>query len=274
MLKARWLNFVLLLTNKIYERKQLVFKGVGLGVVANMLILISQEFFLGIVSIPLYLGLRSAKVTAYFEEKGGYSKISFDYNLRRILTLTGMSVVFVIWLIKLFLIIFTPTVFGPLQLYKVSDLRPVDIMESELIIVETQIQTARVVDKMVVPELTKVDKLRGGNYRFYGTGQVGTTAVVLISDVQTVILTDDVDKNGEWEVELIRDEFKLSEGNHQVTAFSFDEKQEIRSNASSRQYFKSEITAVDKLVQNTDIFINSSIIVVIVVGILLTILTL
>ena len=274
MLKARWLNFVLLLTNKIYERKQLVFKGVGLGVVVNMLVLISQEFFLGIISIPLYLGLKSEKVTAYFQEKGGYRKISFDYNLRRILTLTGMSVVFIIWLIKLFLIIITPTVFGPLQLYRVSDLRLVDIMESEIINTEAQIQTARVVDKMVVPELTKVDKLRGGNYRFYGTGQVGTTAVVLVSDVQTLILTNEVDKNGEWEVDLIRDEFKLNAGNHQVTVFSFDKKQEIRSQASSRQYFKSITTPVDKLVQNTDVFINSSIIVVIVVGVLLTILTL
>ena len=274
MLKARWLNFVLSLTNKIYERKQLIIKGVGLGVVVNMMVLISQEIFLGFVSFPLYLGLKSAKVTAYFEEKGGYSKISFDYNLRRILTLTGMSVIFVIWLIKFFLIIITPTAFGPLQLYKVSDLRPVDIMESEIISTETQIQTARVVEKMVVPELVEVEKLRGGDYRLYGKGQVGTTAVVLVSDVQTIILTDDVDKNGEWEVDLVRDEFKLSEGNHQVTAFSFDGNKEIRSNASSRQYFKSTTTVVDKLVENTDVFINSSIIVVIAVGVLLTVLTL
>ncbi|MBT3538882.1 hypothetical protein HOF40_03670 [Candidatus Parcubacteria bacterium] len=274
MLKARWLNFVLSLTNKIYERKQLILKGVGLGVVTNMGILISQEIFLGFISFPLYLGLRSAKVTAYFEEKGGYSKISFDYNLRRILTLTGAGVIFIIWMIKLLLIIFTPTVFGPLQLYKVSDLRPVDIMESDIVISDTQVQTARVVDKMVVPELTKVDKLRSGNYRFYGTGQVETTVVVFISDIQTVILTGEIDKNGEWEVEFSREDFKLSEGNHQVIAFSFDEKQEIRSNSSPKQYFKARTTFVDKLIKNTDVFINSSIIVVIAVGVLLTVLTL
>jgi len=274
MLKARWLNFILLLTNKIYERKQLITKGVGFGVVINIIALVFQEFFLSVVSAPLYVGLRSAKVTAYFEEKGGYGRVSFDYNLRRVLTLTGISVILFIWILKLFLIIFTPTVFGPLQLYKVSDLRSVDLMDSGLVAQETQFQTARVENKMTIPKLVKVDKLKDSNYRFYGIGQPETTVVVLVSDVQTIVLVDEIDEKGDWEVDLIREDFKLSEGNHQVVAYNYDKTKEIRSGLSSKQYFKVKTTFIDKLFKNTDIFINSSIIVIVSLGILLTVLTL
>lgn len=274
MLQTRWLNLVLLLTNRIYEQKQQVIRRSGLAAILNVFNLVLLELVLGFISFPLYLGLKPSGVTAYLEEKSSYEKVTFDYNLRRVLTLTSASVIFFIWLMKLLLILFAPTVFGPIQLYSVSDLRPVDLLEKEIIVAETRIQTARVLDQMVVPELKKVDKLRGGDYRFYGTGQAKTKVVLLISDVQTLILVGDVDDSGQWQVDLIREEFKLSEGNHSVLVFSFDEKKEVRSQVSYKQYFKSQDTFIDKLVKNTDVFINSSIIIVIILGILLTVLTL
>lgn len=273
MLQVRWLNLVLVLTNRIYQRKQEVLSSTGVRVIGDVLILFFQEIILGVVSLPLYLGLKPAKVTAFFEEKGGYGEISFDYGLRRIITLTGVSVIFVIWMIKLLLIILTPVVFGPLQLYSVSDLRPVDLLERELVIAETQIQTARIVEKMTVPELITVDKLRGGGYRFHGTGEPNTLVVLLVSDVQTVILTDSINEDGNWQVDLSRDDFRLSEGNHQIIAFNFDSSQGIRSRASTRQYFNAQTALLDRLTRNADIFINISIIIIITLGILLTILT-
>lgn len=274
MLQTRWLNLVLLLTNRIYEQKQQVIRRSGVKAILNIFSLVILELVLGLVSLPLYLGMKSSGVTAYLEEKSSYEKVTFDYNLRRVLTLTSASVIFFIWLIKLLLIIFAPTVFGPIQLYSVSDLKPVDLLQKEIIVSETRIQTARVFEKMTIPELTKVDKLKGGDYRFQGTGQPKTKIVLLISDIQTIILIGDIDDQGKWQVDLIREEFKLSEGNHSVLAFNFDEAKEVRSPVSYRQYFKSQDTIIDKLVKNTDIFINSSIIIVIVLGILLTVLTL
>jgi len=273
MLRVRWLNLVLSLTNKIYQQKQELLVTVGIRVIGKVILLFFQEIILGVISLPLYLGLKSSKVTAYFEEKGGYDKISFDYGLRKIITLTGVSVIIFIWLIKLGLIILTPAIWGPLQLYSVSDLRPVDLIEQELLITETQIQTARIVDKMSIPQLIGVDKLRGGDYRFHGIGQPDALVVLLISDIQTIILTENIGKDGNWQVDLIREEFKLSEGNHQIIAFNFDSNQQIRSQASSRQYFKVKTTAWDIVARSADIFINISIIVVIFLGILLTILT-
>ncbi|MDO8668757.1 MAG: hypothetical protein Q7K65_00505 [Candidatus Buchananbacteria bacterium] len=274
MLQTRWLNLVLLLTNRIYEQKQQVIRRSGLSAILNVFNLVLLELFLGLISFPLYLGMRAGKVSTFLEDKSGYEKITFDYNLRRVLTLTSASVIFFIWLVKLSVIVLAPTFFGPIQLYSVSDLRPVDLLEKEIIVAETRIQTARVLDQMTVPELKKVDKLRGGNYRFYGTGQPQTKVVLLVADTQTLILIGDTDDKGNWQVDLIRSEFKLSAGNHSVLVFNFDEAKEVRSQVSYKQYFKSKDTLIDQLVKNTDIFINSSIIIVIILGILLTVLTL
>lgn len=274
MLQTRWLNLVLVLTNRIYEQKQQIIRRSGVSAVLNVFSLILLELYLGLVSLPLYLGLKSTNVTAYLEEKSTYARVAFDYNLRRVLTLSSASVIFFIWLVKLLLIILAPTIFGPIQLYSVSDLRPVDLLEKEIIVAETRIQTARVLDNMTIPELKKVDKLRNGDYRFYGTGQPQTSIVLLVSDAQTLILVGDIDDNGNWQVDLVRDEFKLSEGNHSVLAFNFDEAKEVRSQVSYKQYFKSQDTFIDKLLKNSDIFINSSIIIIIMLGILLTVLTL
>ena len=267
------MNYVLLLTNKIYRQKQLVIEKSGLFSVVNIVKLVALEFFLGLISFPLYLGLKSAKVTAYFEEKGGYEKISFDYNLRRVLTLTGVGVIFFIWFVKLLLILLAPAVFGPIQLYLVSDLRSVDMFQDQLVLTETKIQTARVIDAMAVPEIQGVSKLRGGDYRFFGSGQPEAMIILFVSGEQTVVLTDQVKPDGRWQVDLSREKFKLSEGNHSVTAFNFDDQKEARSNASYRQYFKATETWLDGLVKNSDVFINLSIIAVIIFGILLTVLT-
>ena len=94
MLQTRWLNVVLLLTNRIYEQKQKIIRRSGLSAIFNVFNLVLLELILALVSMPLYLGMKSAGVTAFLEEKSGYEKVTFDYNLRRVLTLTSVSVIF------------------------------------------------------------------------------------------------------------------------------------------------------------------------------------
>ena len=68
-MKNKWLNLVLLLTNKIYTKKQLIIGQAGLGAVYNIFVLILLEIFLGIISLPLYLGLKSAAVVAFLKKR-------------------------------------------------------------------------------------------------------------------------------------------------------------------------------------------------------------
>lgn len=270
-MKDQWLNLVLVLTNKIYIRKQVIIGGVGIKVVADILVLLVQEIILNIISLPLYIGMRSAGVTAYLEDKDSYEKVTFDYNLRRVLTLTGTSVVFFIWFFKLAMIVFLPNMAGPLQLYKISDLKQVDLAQTELLS-DTQIQTARVMDNMLVPELIGVEKIKGDKYAFYGTGQALTSVVLLVSDKQSAVLTSEVGRDGKWEIILDEEDFKLSDGNHSIVAFNYDQNLQTRSKTSVKQYFKVTSSALDKLINNTDIFINSTIIIIIAMGILITVL--
>ena len=121
-MRRRWLNFILTLTNRIYSKKKVIIGEEGIKVLSSIVVLFFLEIFLGIVSLPLYLGIKPANVTAFFEEKGGYEKIAYDYSLRRILTLTSAGIIFLIWIVKLSIIVITSGVYGPLQLYTVSDL--------------------------------------------------------------------------------------------------------------------------------------------------------
>ncbi|MFA6215795.1 MAG: hypothetical protein WC768_04475, partial [Patescibacteria group bacterium] len=227
-MKDKWLNLVLLLTNRVYRRKQLVIGQIGLAAIMNVVVLVILEMILGFISLPLYLTLKPEKVVAYFAEKGSYEKVNTDYNLRRILTVTGVGLIALIWAVKLLLILVFPIFYGPLQLYSVSGLQPVDILSQDLITTETGIQTARLVDSMPKPQILQVRKVSGGDYAFFGKGQPDTQVVLLLSDISTAIYTAPVDKNGNWRIDQQQKKFKLSEGNHSVITFSYDSKLGIR----------------------------------------------
>lgn len=271
-MKNKWLNLVLSLTNKIYFQKQMVLETTGMGIVVNVFNLIFLELTLAIVSLPLYLGIRHSKTVAFLEEKGSFVKIVADYNMRRVLTLTGVGILAIIWFLKFILIVGTPAVYGPLQLYSISGLSPSDVPIEELEISGTQIETSRIIESMPIPKLDKVRKERGRDYVFSGRGDPSLKIVLLLSREQTVIYSDEIDDDGTWEIEHSQDEFKLSQGNHSVLVFSYDEEQKARSKFSTEQFFKVRTTLLDKIISNFDVLSNWIVIILIVVGIFLTIL--
>lgn len=272
-MKNKWLNLVLTLTNRVYSRKQLIIEQVGLKAITNIVILVVQEMALSLISLPLYLTLRPEKVVAYFSEKGSYDKVDFDYNLRRILTVSGVGIIAFIWALKLLLILVFPTLYGPLQLYKVSNLQPVSSLNENLVSTETGIQTARVVESMPKPELASVQKVKGGNYTFAGSGLPNSSIVLLLSDLTTAVYTAEIDKNGDWQVNHEQKSFKLRDGNHSVIVYGYDSKLGVRSNTAPEQYFKVTSSWADYLVKNVDSLANWSVIIILFVGVFLIFLT-
>jgi hypothetical protein len=272
-MRGKWLNFILLLTNRIYERKQSIIGRVGLGVLIDILILIFLEILLAVVSLPLYFGVKTSGVLAFFEEKGGYDKISSDYKLRRVLTLTGVSIVFVIWLIKFLLILLTPSVYGPLNLYSLSELEPLDISRRELIIQDTGIQTSKVVNTIEVPTVDIVDRKNANNYVLSGTGKVGETVVLFLVEDRTLMYSSVVDKDGRWSVEHSQKDIKLQDGIHSVFVFHYDKENQVRSISSNEQYFRVKEGFIDNLSRNVDKTANWSVAIFIAIGVFLTFLT-
>lgn len=274
-MRAEWLNLILSLTNRIYTQKQELAGSTGVRGARGVFVLIFLEIFLAFISIPLYLGLKPASVAAYFKEKGAYEKINFDYNLRRVLTLTGVGIFLLIWMVKLILIISLPRAYGPLPLYRVGPLEPVDmLLNKELASASTAFQTARLVNTMPRPELKDVRKVRGGNFVFSGSGQPGLEAVLLLSEKNTVIYSGVIDKDGRWQIEHLQSSLKLSEGNHSILVFSFDSKTGTRSEVTDEQFFKVTTTWTDSFVKNVDVLANWSVALIIIMGVLLTFLTL
>lgn len=272
-MKTQWLNFVLRLTNRIYAKKQDILARTGVRIVVSIFVLIILEIILAIVSLPLYLSVKASSVTAYLSDKGGYGKVDFDYNLRRVLTLTGVSLLFLVWMIKLATIIFIPNVYGPLQLYSVSDLRPVDVASEELLVNVSQIETSRVMEAMAKPELKKVKKTTSKEYVFSGIGKPSSIVVLLLSDKQTIFYSEQIDKNGQWEIKHSQDDYRLGEGNHSISVFSYDEKLGSRSNLAPEKFFKVTSSWGERLLSNIDNLINWAIVTFISIGIFLTILT-
>ncbi len=272
-MKAAWLNLVLELTNKIYQKKQLVLNERGFQVVILIFGLIFLEIALAMVSAPLYVSMRSGDVTAYLGEKGKYGKIAFDYSLRRILTLTGLGMICVIWAVKLGLILFVPRAFGPLQLYRISALQPVDVMDQGLIQTETAIQTARMDPSMPKAELTEVRRVGGGGHIFSGTGRPSLRAVLFLTNQNMTVYYADVEKDGHWRVEHSEKDFVMSEGNHGVSVFLYDPQRRIRGQISDVQYFKVTPHWTDRVVRNVDTLANGTAAAIIVMGALITFLT-
>lgn len=273
-MKESWLNLILKLTNRIFVRKQELLQQTGVKIIGVVGTLVFFEIVLAIVSLPLYITLRPAHVTAYFGKHGGYAKVTFDYNLRRILTLTGVSILLLVWILKLLLIVLFPVVYGPLTLYTVSDLRPVSVIDQALIGTETGIQTARLDPTLQKPELQAVHKDSAQDYSFSGVGPAGNTVVLLLSGQQTAVYTTVIDAAGSWAIKQSHDTFSLADGNQSVLVYTYNQALSTRSDLAPEQYFKVTTTWYEQLLINIDLYINWALVIILIIGLFLTILTL
>lgn len=274
-MRTAWLNLILKLSNQIYQRKQILVGQEGFQIMGNIVSLIVLEMVLAIVSLPLYMSVASQNVLAFFSERGAYVKVSFDYKLRRILTLTGAAIFAAVWVLKLLLILLIPTLFGPLPLYHVTDFRPPELsaQEEQAILDEAGIQNARAVQSLQKPSFEGVKRTTGKDFEFYGTGAPNTTLVLFLTDAQTALYTGTVDAKGKWSIANEQKKFALSEGNHSLSAFSYNKGDGTRSNFADTQYFKVKTTWADVLVRNVDVLANWSVIILITLGAFLVFLT-
>ncbi|PIT88704.1 MAG: hypothetical protein COU29_00435 [Candidatus Magasanikbacteria bacterium CG10_big_fil_rev_8_21_14_0_10_36_32] len=272
-MKIKWLNLVLWLTNKVYTLKKNLVERTGLIIIVTVIKLLILEVVLAIISLPLYLGLKTKTTAVYLAEKSGFGQVAFDYRLRRLLTLTGVGVIFLIWTVKLILIISVPRVYGQLQLYKVVNFQSGTGLSQQLIKTETDIQTAKISNKIIVPVIENVTKTGMDSYAVSGSGQSFSTVAVMLTGQQTIIYTIQADNNGYWTMIHNQKNFRLNDGNHSLLAFTYDKKTGQRSDISPEQFFKVKTSLIDRLVKNIDTLTNWSVVIVILLGLFLTILT-
>ncbi|KKQ40556.1 MAG: hypothetical protein US58_C0017G0002 [Candidatus Magasanikbacteria bacterium GW2011_GWA2_37_8] len=272
-MKEGWLNLVLKLTNLIYRKRESELGRQGWKSITNVFSLVALEIILMIISLPLYLSISSAKATAYLLDKGEYAKIAVDYKLRRILTLTGVGVIFIIWVIKFSFLMLSPQLYGPLRLYSVVESVPLALNDQTLIIQDTNMQTARVDTSLALPVISSLEEAIGGRYRFSGTGTAGDQIVLFLTGNQNIMYVDKIGVDGKWMVEHSQSDLKLSNGIHSVFAFHYEKDRGARSKTTAENYFRVSSSFLEKLSLSIDNLANWSVVFVVIIGVLLTILT-
>ncbi len=272
-MKERWLTLVLRLTNLIYQRKQSEVGKQGVASVGNITVLMFWEVVLLLVSLPLYLTTSTTKVVGFLESKGGYAKIAVDYRLRRVLTLTGVGVVFLIWVIKFSFLMLTPQLYGPMHLYSVTESGPRILNDQTIVIQDTNMQTAKVNNLLVMPAISGLEKVSGNRYRFFGTGKAGLEVVLFLTGNQNVMYVEKVGTDGKWTIEHSQNDLKLSNGIHSVFAFHYEKDQGVRSKTTAENYFRISSSFGEQLSANMDNLANWLVVLLIILGILLTLLT-
>lgn len=167
----------------------------------------------------------------------------------------------------------TPQVYGPLHLYSVSESGPVVLNEQVLPTKDTDMQTARVDYSLTLPVIEKAEKVSGNIYRFSGTGKAGDSVVLFLTGDQNVMYTDRVGTDGKWVVEHAQNDLRLSNGIHSVFAFHYEQDRKARSKTTAENYFRISSSFWEQLTSSLDNLANWSVASIIIIGILLTLLT-
>lgn len=245
----------------------------GARVIVSVFVLFCLELILMVVALPLYVGMQPEKAIAYLEKKKGYGEVTFNYSVRRLLSLALFVVLIIFGLVKLSAILLVPRVGGPLELYHVVDLGAAPTSSVALASQSIDIQTATVSKTLPPPQLTLVQHLPNDNYVFSGVAEPGTTEVLFLGQPQPTIYYGTSDQSGHWVITQDSRYFKLSDGNHGVTMFSYDPSSHIRSDFSNTQYFKVAPTWPEILFKLADALLDFVIVAVVIAGVFLTILT-
>jgi len=185
-MKNRWLTFVVVLTNKIYRNKQVLGNQHGGALIKSVIVLVFFEFALLIISLPLYVTLSLTTVAAFLEEKGEYENIVVDYKLRRVITVTGLSIVLLAWALKLIFILSAPYVVDTPQLYTVSipdETTAVEVLEHREEESTGSLQTAILDQTLSIPTIDSVEGKRGV-YTFSGIGEPEQAVTVFKDKIQ------------------------------------------------------------------------------------------
>ncbi|MFC1612250.1 hypothetical protein ACFL29_00145 [Patescibacteria group bacterium] len=244
----------------------------GIKGIKHTFVLMLLEFALAIISLPLYLGMSPSKTTVFLEDKGGYEKIAVDYSLRRVLTLTGVGIILIFWIIKLVFFMLMPIFYGPQELYTITQKELLGATE-EIIVEETGVHTAKISEDLPVPKIGEIFKSGINKYVFSGTGEAGESVILFLTDQQTVMYSDKVENDKTWKIEHLQSEFKLTEGQHSIFVFHYNKDDNTRSRTSLEKVFEVRMSFLEKAFQRIDDIANWGIIFIIIAGVFIMILT-
>jgi len=263
-MRKYWTNLILHTSASIYKRKNNVAVSSASRSILDVFAIIFLELFLAIISFPLYLVSRG-------ENLQGNSQ----YKIRRIFTLSFLTVVLAVWVIKLILMVVLPMYFDSSHFIVTTENKSnVSVNEQSYIL--PSVYNAQLDTVISTPIIEDISAIKNNGLLISGLGKNDSKIIINVGKMQNdsaveynniKIYIVNADKNGNWKLETVDDNFKLQPGKYWLQAIAYDEITGKKSDISTTSYFQINETLYDRIIGVADIYLNYFMIAFILLGI-------
>ncbi len=266
-LRGKWSTLILHISAYIAKKKQSLLIVHGVKAFFSTLLIVGAEIMLLFISLPSYLAVQPV----------GNQGQTQKYHLRRVLTLSVISTLFVIWIIKLALILV-------LAGY-VKTQSPVTIKETYNSAGNTQtyaddILIARENTKLLAPTVTKIQNMRG-QIAFWGNAPANSIVVFALTEKNTTtpgksvipkIYSTQTNSTGHFALWEDTNVFNLPKGAYNGSVSTYDPVRGMKSAKSQTFSFAIKEPLWSTLLHSADTILNIIALLAIILGLLMTIL--
>ena len=262
-LRSRWTSYILHVTSFITVRKGRLINAHAFRAVGIVVLLIIAEAWLALISLPLYL------VAEPLAERNQETQ---EYKIRRVITLSVVVVIVVVWALKL-------SIIGALRFINPAKPFQVETEQggNEVIIENAALvfPRASVSAQMVAPQITYIE----GTYQsltIEGRATPKTVVVAVVTKEGSTFpqLFDQVaDDKGLFSIRDNHTIFTLPEGKYTATVSSLDLTHALKSKDSDGVTFFVKSSWQERLFKNADQTLNIIVVVFIAMGIISVVLT-
>lgn len=229
--------------------------------------LIALELLLAAVSLPLYFVVRD------IERRGTQGKRQFA--VRRVITLSVLIAILIIWSLKLAFIVFAPLFTNVSRPFRVSSLHERPAAEFLL----PRAITAPVDPRLPAPPIEVIGQTPWGGISVSGRSPPEATVSLFISEANPKIKAEYVrvytvqsDADGRWNAANDRRVYVFPVGDYLLSASYYDELSDVKSGLGAQLPFKVRKDWPELLAERLDITVNIISMLFVSVGIFLTLL--
>lgn len=267
--RSRWTTLVLHTSSYVYNQKQKLLTthaGRAFFIVISIII---AEVFLGLISLPLYL------IT---KPESGNDAGQSQYKVRRVITLSILTAIFIIWIIKLIFILILSLYFDTQSTYSIKEMAT----KNDLVPgITTEVAVAPIDTSLAMPKISAV--WQNGRSTITAEGTSNPNTIVAVNFVATGptakngslhMYTNRADTTGHWQNTENESVFTLPPGNYVATAVEYNETKHTKSNLSNGVNFTIHESFWQQLFRRLDTVLNIAVLVFIFVGVVSVVLML
>jgi len=274
-IRVAWTNSILHTTARIFQKKQELKTVHGVRALFIVLALMAAELYLAVISLPLYFVATKTTIN---------NEAVKQYQVRRVMTLSVLSIILIIWLIKLTIILFLVFSYNPGEEFQVKEsANQVNISPT----ITTSIPKALVDNKLPIPKILAVNGIRGG-VEVQGVARANEEVVALftkepaavetmagkpVSQSPPLLYAGKADAKGYFTIVEDNNVFYLPSADYAVSVIAYDPLVNVKSLPSAGVKMSVQEHPVRRVLIFADEALNILAIAFILIGLTVTVLT-